>query len=422
MTTEFLDTSVTTSVIYKSIDMELESILALSLEELTSFLERAGVDCDDDADEEELQSLAYSVVCSYTNFDTIYELSKVFGESFELISMLLDSTEGHLTAEVVDQLQELHGDVQVLKVRASTAPVAHYSHGQANTLTMNQAAHQDGIDSYIVSRCIKRIGTNCAIIAVDSDVSEPTTSHLSSSPCCNPYSRAWKLTAVILEALAKGEDPGAAVADRICVRCIPGPLPFGLYRCLSSYATSSSGSEPGGMTEAVAANCPTAASECMLYDHGRVLVQSATYSYVLALDEALDRLQWGWEGSWTEELECALLELLVAVEEDLTEAARSWQWMDSISAGVDAAAGATGELSAMVQNVRQDVQAALAVRSTYAVGRLYQTLVQFVETRLLAAMLRLPKALTDAIGTFLRAMVRASPTKSLRRDLLRLVR
>ena len=43
------------------------------------------------------------------------------------------------------------------------------------------------------------------------------------------------------------------------------------------------------------------------------------YAYVSYLDEALDLIHWGWVGGWTEELESALVELLVAVNDEFVE-------------------------------------------------------------------------------------------------------
>ena len=58
---------------------------------------------------------------------------------------------------------------------------------------------------------------------------------------------------------------------------------------------------------------------------------SPTYSYVTNLDEVLDLLYWGWEGSWTNELENSLVELLVAVSDDLVEMVRKWNSLLSLT-------------------------------------------------------------------------------------------
>ena len=58
---------------------------------------------------------------------------------------------------------------------------------------------------------------------------------------------------------------------------------------------------------------------------------SPTYSYVTNLDEVFDLLYWGWEGLWTNELENSLVELLVAVSDDLVEMVRKWNSLLSLT-------------------------------------------------------------------------------------------
>ena len=49
------------------------------------------------------------------------------------------------------------------------------------------------------------------------------------------------------------------------------------------------------------------------------LCTSTVYKFVSILDDTLDLLHWGWVGGWTEELESALMELLVAVNDEFVE-------------------------------------------------------------------------------------------------------
>jgi hypothetical protein len=49
------------------------------------------------------------------------------------------------------------------------------------------------------------------------------------------------------------------------------------------------------------------------------------YEFVSSLDSALDLIVWGWEGAWTERLELSLVELVVAVSDDLVALVRSWK-------------------------------------------------------------------------------------------------
>lgn len=97
---------------------------------------------------------------------------------------------------------------------------------------------------------------------------------------------------------------------------------------------------------------------------GTVFCTSCTFEYATALDEAFDLLYWGWGygGLWDMDLENSLLELLVAVSDDLEAAIRSWQPMMAMMGG------AAQETDKLLETVTKDVMLALRDHSPYAIG------------------------------------------------------
>jgi hypothetical protein len=151
------------------------------------------------------------------------------------------------------------------------------------------------------------------------------------------------------------------------------------------------------------------------------MVTSATYRYVAALDAFYDQMYWGWEGNWTEELEIALLELVVAVDEDLTVIVHSMTSMMSAMQG--AASSSVTEMKHLLDSVVSDVRNALTNHSTYAVGRLQQTRVQFGEMQgSMGAFMRIPPSFTRAINAFILAKLAASMHNEMKQTFAALVR
>eukprot|EP01035_Chromulina_nebulosa_P033849 gene33849-45344_t len=140
------------------------------------------------------------------------------------------------------------------------------------------------------------------------------------------------------------------------------------------------------------------------------LCTSPVYAYVSFLDEALDLLYWGWVGGWTEELESTLVELLVAVNDEFVEFIRG---LTSLISMMGSTAG-QDDLSQTLQMVRSDLQKALSERSVLAVGRLHQTLTQFLDMEAsFGSMMSFPMEFTRAVRSFIAAKVHSSPQEPL---------
>ena len=105
-----------------------------------------------------------------------------------------------------------------------------------------------------------------------------------------------------------------------------------------------------------------------------VLCETVTYRYARALDALFDSLFWSWmPGHWTEELEGAVLELCVAVDEHL---GRDQQILPS--------AMLSSEMEILREDLRQNIVLALSGRhDPQAIGRIHQSLYGFLESEVL---------------------------------------
>lgn len=79
-------------------------------------------------------------------------------------------------------------------------------------------------------------------------------------------------------------------------------------------------------------------------------------------------------------------------------------------------------MSQTLQMVRSDLQKALSERSVLAVGRLHQTLTQFLDMEAsFGSMMSFPMEFTRAVRSFIAAKVRSSPQEPLLEKLTALV-
>lgn len=150
---------------------------------------------------------------------------------------------------------------------------------------------------------------------------------------------------------------------------------------------------------------------------GRFTCISTAYSYAQCYDNFFDVYiyGWGYGGIWTEELESSLLELLIGVNEDLEAAIKSWQPMMAMLGG------AAKETNQMLEIIKTDVSLALNCQSTYAIGRLHQTLSQLLESGTEIEIMALPKPFQLAIEKFINSKIISSPVKPLRSAFLTLI-
>jgi hypothetical protein len=122
---------------------------------------------------------------------------------------------------------------------------------------------------------------------------------------------------------------------------------------------------------------------------------------------------------WNNDLENALLELLIAIDDDLVSVVRSLRSMLQ-SFGDN---NGTKDMEQMLNIVTGDVQKALCDHSAYAVGRLHQTLVQFMEVGKgpMSAMVNIPEAFTRAMTNFINAKLLLHPRETMEHCLNNLV-
>lgn len=150
-----------------------------------------------------------------------------------------------------------------------------------------------------------------------------------------------------------------------------------------------------------------------------VFSSSAVYSYCMSLDRLLDRIFNGWEGNWDSELEAAVLELLVAVDNDLVPVVIQ---MSDMMGGM-MSGGTEKEMESMLSVIQEDVSAALTSHSAYAIGRLHQTLLQLneMESGPMGSMITMPSSLLHAMENFYQIKIKVSPQNILSRELNSLV-
>ena len=131
----------------------------------------------------------------------------------------------------------------------------------------------------------------------------------------------------------------------------------------------------------------------------RVFLQSAAFNYVVASGVLQDELCWGCGSTFSPQLEAALVELVVAVGEDLEAAVQRMQPMMSLLAG------AAQESDHMVVQMKKDVAAALENDNRkLAVGRLHQFLEQLHSSGGdISTLMSLPQTFKDAAAAFLSA-------------------
>lgn len=141
-----------------------------------------------------------------------------------------------------------------------------------------------------------------------------------------------------------------------------------------------------------------------------VHVDSPIYGYCMSLDKILDAIIWGWEPEgWTTELECALLELLVCIDEDLVSVVHSMSRMMQTMGD----RGGQRDMEHILTCILEDVRLALRDRMPYNVGRLHNLLSQFLEMtsgvmgQVMA--MQVPSSFVTVVHTFIRAKLGSSP-------------
>jgi hypothetical protein len=145
----------------------------------------------------------------------------------------------------------------------------------------------------------------------------------------------------------------------------------------------------------------------------RIFLQTPQFNYALAAGVLLDELCWGAGASFSSELEAALVQLVVAVGEDLEGAIARLRPVLSL------VAGAAQESDHMLTQMKKDIVSALQnSHRSLAVGRLHQFLEQ-LQSRAgdVSSLMQLPQSFQHASAAFFSAKSACLAPSSFRRRL-----
>jgi hypothetical protein len=301
--------------------MDAEAVLSLDADGLLYYCRLFDVDVSrsrvdiDGAEEEEremLQGMLLSCMLPLSaarpDFELVLEVATAFGETFEMARTLLDScsyggaSPYRFTTSIVDQLMELQ--------QQGAAPVARVVvSGEAGGPMMDGcvAVMEDFVkimDTYMIVVAYAADDDDCAAREVPLIKSVQWTSASSSS------SRKYKH---IIQSKPRLEFGMGLLIVEYNMYSREQLLP--IVTADPSYCSSS-------MLIEEEEEC----GYCSCYRRN-VFVSSNIHEVVMTLDSVMDTLYWGWEGNWTVGLEAALLELLVAVEDDLSDCIHRWNSM-----------------------------------------------------------------------------------------------
>jgi hypothetical protein len=328
--------------------MELERLMCLDRYQLEEMISKLNVECSTrNCEDDELQALLYSYIAPYNYFDKAYELCCLFDEPFELIHSLIESSEGKLTAVVLDAMMEI-----------KTKPVEMVTIATPTQLSVVK----------------KKVNRGVSFVLIEDETDNAAAGHfevsIKSSGC--------KDSAAVFSATSFGHHDFDIVQSSLKIQ-----RP---HQVISRY---------------------------------NIFASSAIYSYCMSLNAVLDRLFWGWEGTWDAVLEATLLELLVAVDSDLVPVVLR---MNDMMGGM-MGAGAGKELEALLTSVQGDLAAALTTHSPYAMGRLHQTTLELrdLNSGPMGSMFNLPESLIRAIDGFIQTKIQKSPQHLLSREINALV-
>eukprot|EP00468_Gymnochlora_sp_CCMP2014_P005846 CAMPEP_0167754148 /NCGR_PEP_ID=MMETSP0110_2-20121227/8108_1 /TAXON_ID=629695 /ORGANISM="Gymnochlora sp., Strain CCMP2014" /LENGTH=852 /DNA_ID=CAMNT_0007639993 /DNA_START=72 /DNA_END=2631 /DNA_ORIENTATION=+ len=138
---------------------------------------------------------------------------------------------------------------------------------------------------------------------------------------------------------------------------------------------------------------------------------SPVFEYCSALDRLYDQLFWSWEGKWHEEIEHSLLQLVIEIEDNLKKFLNSMeQTLSSFGHGSDT--------KMMITNLQDNMGDAMTNHDKTAVGRLHQSVYQFLEMGILP----LPASFREALAHFERVKFKHSNQAKVKSSLLEVQR
>jgi hypothetical protein len=322
--------------------MKFEDISSFSREECVQLIDLCGL-ADDYSDSElsskeldDLHAILFSFGLSVgSHFLETLEVARLFHQPVDLVRMLLESTQWRLTTTTLHELHDLSPEEDVV----STASLIHV----------------DSTTGLVV--CWPDVWTVGQPVVLVHDPSPAATLTTASTPIAHsPLSDQRPSLSLSL-----GDERGTHV-----VLCPPisGVYEATVYRQYTG-APNLAGTEIETET-----------------DSRSVLVSSVAYQYTESLTSAMDQLLWGWNGHFSEDMEQALVQLVVFTDEELATWIHRWAPMltaMSSSSSTSSSAAAGDELQSLLSTITDDLHQALQEHSAYAIGRLQQSFDQLLE-------------------------------------------
>lgn len=413
--------------------MSWQIIEHLSTENLLDYLAQLNIAIDPEQNDiEELQGMLASCADMIPDFPRALELSNAFeNQPLELIRILLESNAERLTEDLIEQLKELCCDpakaARNIKsicvsrrsglISVSTPDALSFTNNTASSSSVGASAAASGTGAYDKTQPATTVVV-CEL-GVEEEEEEFEKGSSSSSSSTNNSSCITRVFASCQSSVVSSGQHVASIGTnfgiydiKVIARRVVRSTTITSMTFSSSVATATAAVAHAASTPL---SCQKEQQQQEVIIHTDFRVVPAVYMYCIALDGMFDVLHWGWL-TWTSQLEDSLLELLVSVDDDLTLVVSNFRSMMSSMGSMGSGAD---DIQQMLDTVKTDLRGALCDRSAYAVGRLHQTLAQFVEV---ATMFSIPHSFLHSLNSFISAKIASSDPKALSKALSLLVR
>lgn len=242
------------------------------------------------------------------------EVSYTFSAPFQLVSALVNSNEGVLSKEVIEQIVE-------------------FAEEKPERIFFIEVASRDIFEKSQVFES----SVTTSLCFVDATIDHLTIFH----PCTNSMHKVFAVLNLCKFGFYKFE----ICLSSINVIAPSEDLPHPPVRILKSQLQQFHYWQT--LVNSQSSNRETEKRNVM----GSFVCTSATFQLVDSLDSLFDAFYWGWTGLWTESLESALLELLVAVDDDLVALVRSMKSMMGLMRNLEGCRDHTSLVSLIVSSL-----------------------------------------------------------------------